>query len=130
MNSQTSSLKPQASSLSRPGLFITGTDTGIGKTVVACAIAADLRRRGLSVGVCKPIATGCRRDREGLVSEDAEALAHFSDCRLPLDLINPVRYHAALAPAVAAQREHVGVDFAAIDESLQRIDAASDVLLV
>jgi dethiobiotin synthetase len=115
---------------SKPGLFITGTDTGIGKTVVTCAIAAVLRQRGLTVGVCKPIATGCRHDRLGLVSEDAEALAHFSDCRLPLATINPIRYHAALAPAVAAERQSPEGDEAALAESLRQIDRVSDVVLV
>ena len=59
-----------------PGLFVTGTDTGIGKTMVAGAIAGHLHRRGKRVGVCKPIASGCVQRREGLVSEDAEFLAH------------------------------------------------------
>ncbi|MBI1374799.1 MAG: dethiobiotin synthase [Phycisphaera sp.] len=116
--------------LTKPGLFITATDTEVGKTVVTCAVAAVLRRNGFKVGVCKPIASGCRHDREGLVSEDAEALAHFADCRLPLDAINPVRYHVPLAPAEAAERESRPVDDAAIAESLQRLDAAHDVVLV
>src|SRR4051794_28559419 len=59
-----------------PGLLVTGTDTGIGKTVVAGAIAAWFGGQGSRVGVLKPIASGCVRRREGLVSEDAELLAH------------------------------------------------------
>ncbi len=114
------------------GLFITGTDTGVGKTVVTCALAAALRRQrpGTRIGVCKPLASGCRREREGLVSDDAEALAHFADCRLPLDVINPVRYAPPLAPAVAAQQTGKDVDFDLIAQCLQRIDAATDALLV
>lgn len=116
--------------LSRPGLFITGTDTGVGKTVVACAIAAALARGGARVGVCKPFATGCRRDREGLVSEDAEALAHWSDCRQPLEVINPVRHAPPVAPAVAAAMAREPVDLDAVARSLELLDAASDVVLV
>lgn len=116
--------------LSRPGLFITGTDTGVGKTVVTCAIAANLRQAGARVGVCKPIATGCRKEREGLVSEDAEALAHFADCRQSLSLINPVRYVLPVAPAVAAEATGQAVDFQAIAQSLAVLDRASDCLLV
>ena len=116
--------------LRRPGLFVTGTDTGVGKTVVACAIALHLRSRGLRVGVCKPFASGCRRDREGLVSEDAEALAHFADCRQPLDVINPIRYGPALAPAVAAEQTRRAPDWAALGRSLHVLEEASDVLLV
>jgi len=118
------------STLRRPGLFVTATDTGVGKTVVTCAIAAALRRSGTSVGVCKPCASGCRRDREGLVSEDAEALAHFADCRLPLDVINPIRYAAPLAPAVAAEQAGQTPDVAGLSRSLARLDEASDVLLI
>jgi dethiobiotin synthetase len=107
----------------------------VGKTVVTCAIGWHLRRADSGdslcrVGVCKPIATGCRRDREGLVSEDAEALAHFCDCRLPLDVVNPVRYRKPVAPAVAAAMTGVAVDFNAIRTSLARLDAECDVLLI
>jgi len=116
--------------LRRPGLFVTGTDTGVGKTVATCAIAVALRRAGARPGVCKPFATGCRREREGLVSDDAEALAHFADCRLPLDVINPVRFAAPLAPAVAAEQARRPIDWGAVAQSLTRIDAASDVTLV
>lgn len=127
--------------LRRPGLFITGTDTGVGKTVATCAIAWALRRQGVgSVGVCKPFSSGCRRDREGLVSEDAEALAHFADCRHPLHIINPIRFAAPLAPAVAAaqawtHREHeqasdTPIDWPALRRSLEQLDATSDVLLI
>src|SRR5436309_1284266 len=87
-----------------PGLFITGTDTGVGKTVVAGAIADWFRRRHRRVGVWKPVATGCVRRREGLVSEDAEFLAHCADAAFPLDMICPQRYAEPLAPAVAAER--------------------------
>lgn len=113
-----------------PGLFITATDTEIGKTAITCAIAAGLRQRGLRVGVCKPISAGCRWEREQWVNEDAEALAHFADCRRPLTTINPVRYREPLAPAVAAERTGRPVDWSAIDDSLTQLADASDVLLV
>ncbi|MEX0774313.1 MAG: dethiobiotin synthase [Phycisphaeraceae bacterium] len=122
--------------LARPGLFITGTDTGVGKTVVTCAIAMALRRQlsdgpgNSRLGVCKPMASGCRREREGLVSGDTEALAHFADCRQPLDVINPVRYAAPVAPAVAAEMSGQAVDFTAIARSLEVLDSTSDFLLI
>ncbi len=112
------------------GLFVTATDTEVGKTVVTCAIAAVLRNQGWRVGVCKPIATGCRREREGLINADTEALAHFADCRHPLTTINPVRYTRPLAPAVAAEQSGTPVDDDAIDRSLARVDRDSDILLV
>src|SRR5436305_418594 len=118
------------SPLQRPGLFITGTDTEIGKTVVAGAIAQWFRRREFRVGVCKPVATGCVRRREGLVSEDAEFLAHCADAPGPLDLICPQRYVEPLAPAVAAEHANQPLDWSAIDRALQDIAAASDVVIV
>ena len=119
-------------SLRVPGVFITGTDTGVGKTAAACAIAATLRRqlRGARVGVCKPFATGCRRDREGLVSPDAEALAHYADCRLPLDTICPIRYAPPLAPAAAAEGAGHSPDWDALALAVRRLDEASDVLVI
>lgn len=117
---------------STPGLFITGTDTGVGKTVVTCAIAAALRRQapGIRLGVSKPFASGCRRDREGLVNEDAEALAHFADCKQPLEVINPIRFAAPLAPAVAAQESGEPVDWQALSRSIGHLERASDALLI
>jgi dethiobiotin synthetase len=113
-----------------PGLFITGTDTGVGKTVVAGGIAAWFVRRSIRVGVCKPIATGCPHRREGLVSEDAEFLAHHSDSEFPLDVICPQRYAEPLAPAVAAERARQPVDWPAVDRSLKAIAGKSKVMLV
>ena len=87
-----------------PGLLVTGTDTGIGKTIIAGAVAACLRALGHQVGVLKPAASGCVKRREGLVSEDAEFLAHCADANQPLDIIAPQRFLEPLAPAVAAER--------------------------
>ena len=113
-----------------PGLFVTGTDTGVGKTVVAGAIAAWFRRQGRRVGVLKPIATGCERRREGLVSTDAEFLAHCADSRHPLDLVCPQRYAEPLAPSVAAERAGQPLDWAAVRRSIDLICRDSDVLIV
>jgi dethiobiotin synthetase len=111
-------------------LLISGTDTGIGKTVIAGAIAAWFNQRGRRVGVLKPAASGCVRRREGLVSEDAEFLAHCADARQPLDVIAPQRFVEPLAPAVAAQRAGLTLDWVAIQRSLDMITRASDVLIV
>jgi dethiobiotin synthetase len=113
-----------------PGLFITGTDTGVGKTAVAAGIAASLLRRGRRVAVCKPVATGCERRREGLVSQDAEILAHHADARFPLDVICPQRFAEPLAPAVAAERAGTKVDWQAIDRAIGNMSRESNVLVV
>ncbi|MEA2736015.1 MAG: dethiobiotin synthetase, partial [Humisphaera sp.] len=113
-----------------PGLLITGTDTGIGKTLIAGAIAAYLRKQGVRVGVLKPAASGCVRRREGLVSEDAEFLAHCADSPHPLDVVAPQRFAEPLAPAIAAQRLGVTLDWDSIQRSMNMIARDSDVLIV
>ncbi|MEM9415121.1 MAG: dethiobiotin synthase [Planctomycetota bacterium] len=118
--------------LHKPGLLVTGTDTDVGKTVVSCGVAWALRhqRPGAAVGVCKPFASGCRKDRGGLVAPDAEALAHFADCRLPLEVVNPIRYRDPLAPAVAAEQQGEPTDWDAVGHALTRLDQHSDVVVV
>jgi len=113
-----------------PGLFITATGTAVGKTVATCAIAAALRQRGLTVGVCKPLASGCRREREHLVNADAEALAHFADCRFPLNTINPIRYRPPVAPAGAIEAGGPPLDEQVIADSINTIADACDLMLV
>ncbi|MEM9915541.1 MAG: dethiobiotin synthase [Planctomycetota bacterium] len=118
--------------LSKPGLFVTGTDTDVGKTVATCAIAAAIREqhRRTRLGVMKPFATGCRQAKEGLLNEDAEALAHFADCHLPMDVVNPIRFKIPVAPAVASEVERQPVDWEAIGRGLAQLDEASDALIV
>ncbi len=113
-----------------PGLFVTGTDTGVGKTVITGAIAAWFSRRGMRVGVSKPIATGCVKRREGWISEDAEFLAAAGDVAFPLDVICPQRFIEPLAPALAAEREGRTIDWGAVQRALAIQSAAADVLLV
>ena len=113
-----------------PGLLISGTDTGIGKTLIAGAIAAHLRRQGIRVGVLKPAASGCAHRREGLVSEDAEFLAHCADAPHPLDLIAPQRFAEPLAPAIAAERMRTTLDWDAIQRSIDFIARDSDVVII
>lgn len=112
------------------GLFVTGTDTGVGKTLVAGAIARTFRRAGRRVGVFKPVATGCRLGRGGLVSTDGDFLASCADSQDPLADIVPVRYRPALAPNVAAGRTKRPVDLDAIFAAYARVAERADVLIV
>lgn len=113
------------------GWFVTGTDTGVGKTVIAGALAVLLRECGRQVGVFKPVATGCRRDpRLGLASEDAEFLAHCAESADTLETINPVRYAGDLAPMVAAERKKQAIDWTAIRQAWRRIRGASQWVVV
>jgi dethiobiotin synthetase len=112
------------------GLMVIATDTGVGKTMVAGAIARTLLRHGRRVEVFKPAATGCKRSRGELVSDDADFLAACAESRRPLAEIAPVRYAAALAPNVAAEREHRPVDLEAIFAAYRRLEGSCDTVIV
>lgn len=85
------------------GLFVTGTDTGVGKTRVAAAIARALRAEGRRVGVLKPVATGIWREGEAVRSEDAEALIEAVGGGVPLERVIPLAFEPPVAPPVAAR---------------------------
>jgi len=108
------------------GLFITGTDTGVGKTVVACAIAEALRRRRVDVGVMKPIETGV--GSQGPL--DAISLAEAAAVADPLDLVCPQRFELPAAPSVAAAHEGRVVDLAAIRAAHAELERRHEFLLI
>lgn len=87
------------------GYFITATGTEVGKTLFACGLARLLKDRGENVGVMKPVASGGRRERGRLVSEDAELLRRAIDGGDPLELVNPICFRNPLAPLSAARLE-------------------------
>jgi len=91
------------------GVFITGTDTGVGKTFVACRLIRALESGGLDTAVFKPVETGCRADDGGeLTPQDAVQLAHASRHRPAIDIVCRYRFADAVSPARAAQL--AGVD--------------------
>ena len=112
------------------GVFVTSTDTGVGKTVIAGAIARSLNLAGVRTEVFKPAASGCRHDRGQLISEDAEFLAACADSARMLEEITPLRYAAALAPNVAAERAGRKVDIEAIFEVYRRLEGQCDAVVV
>jgi len=109
-------------------LFVTGTDTGIGKTLVTALLVLNLRARGIDAGVMKPIASGCSSMNSELVSEDARWLREVTGVHDELDLMNPIRLQEPLAPLVAARRaneksgEFIERSLAAYEELQQRHD--------
>lgn len=119
-----------SSPLTKPALFIAGTDTGVGKTLVTCAIAAAMGQGGTRVGVCKPIASGCTLRDGHWVSNDALALQRH--CDLPLDVrtIQPIGYEAPVAPAVAAEQTGQPVHKGTIAKALHEIQEHGDITLI
>jgi dethiobiotin synthetase len=106
-------------------LFVTGTDTGVGKTFVACALATALRARGCRVAVMKPVETGVLD-----APEDARRLRDAAADPAPLDEVCPYRFRAPLAPSVAAALEGRAVDVEALEALVRRRADTADVLLV
>ena len=112
-----------------PGLFITGTDTAVGKTFVVRGIASVLRARGRRVGVMKPVETGCGA---GIARRPADALAlrAAAGSTLSLEHICPYQLNAPLAPDVAARLENTRIDPAVIVVAFRSIEAKHDLTLV
>lgn len=114
----------------KKAFFITGTDTGVGKTIIAGAIASWHSTNGESVGVMKPAETGCRMKKGKLFPADASFLKRASGSKAPLEDICPYRFAEPLAPAVAASRAGERIDIGSIKEIFRRIYSGSDITLV
>lgn len=112
------------------GIFVTGTDTDVGKTLIAGGIARVLRDGEKRVGVFKPVGSGCSHQYEGLVNADSEFLRSCSHCDFSLSEINPVGYVAAAAPAVCEEFERRAVDYGLIEACYRKISGMSDVMVV
>ena len=112
------------------GVFITGTDTGVGKTFFACGLAALLKQSGYKVGVMKPTETGCDRGDGKLTPQDALALKEAAGCETGLEKICPYQLREPLAPGVAAQREGVTIDIDRLMEVYNEIGSAHDITIV
>jgi dethiobiotin synthetase len=112
------------------GIFITGTDTGVGKTFVACALARELRESGYRVGVMKPAETGCDSVNGEITPRDALELKAAAGCDVSLDRICPYQFREPLAPSVAAEREGHLIDVERLIDIYLEISAVHDVTLV
>lgn len=112
------------------GFFITGTDTGVGKTRVAESLCHAFVARHLRVAAMKPIASGCERTEQGLRNADALALHAAMNVRAAYADVNPYAFEPAIAPHIAAAQSTTTIDFAVLDRSFERLRLQSDVLIV
>ncbi len=103
------------------GLFVTGTDTGVGKTLVAGGLARWLRDLGLAPGVLKPVETGCPLRRGKRIPRDGTFLRYMAGAPDPIESIVPYRLATPLAPQVAAEKEGVRIRFDRILGHYRRI---------
>jgi dethiobiotin synthetase len=106
-------------------LFITGTDTGIGKTYVACGIIREFVKMGYSVGVMKPVATGLKK-----YSADALELIKAGKVKDDYEIVNPVRYAPALSPNIASRLSGKEISIGKIMRSYNTLLKKYSVLIV
>ncbi len=111
------------------GVFITGTDTGVGKTVVSAGLAMTLKSRGYKVGVMKPIATGCFGETKHLISADAVYLFEAAENEYA-PLTSPVRVRNPVAPSIASIYEQKEVDLDAIKNAYRQLQKYYDYLII
>ncbi len=109
------------------GLFVTGTDTGVGKTRVAVALIHALRARGLRVAAMKPVSAGCP---PGELNEDVAALLQAANVEADLCDVNPYAFVDPVAPHIAAQQAGIRIDLDVVAAAYSRLAAAADVVVV
>jgi dethiobiotin synthetase len=112
------------------GLVVSGTDTGIGKTEVVCALLRSFREAGLRVIGIKPVETGCREENGNLVPADGLRLRAAAGVDEPLETIVPYRFRAPLAPAEAARQEGVVITIDRIFQTFDELAGRYDLILV
>ena len=108
------------------GFFVTGTDTGVGKTLIACALLRAFARTGKSVVGMKPVAAG----GEGGRWADVEALAHASTVNARRQIVNPYAFEPAIAPHIAAELASVAIALEPIANAYAELSRSADVVVV
>jgi dethiobiotin synthetase len=116
--------------VSARGLFVTGTDTGVGKTHASCRLIDALRAPGFRVAGMKPVASGCRETAEGLRNDDAEALLAASAPTPPYADCNPYAFAPPIAPHIAARSSGVEVRLEAVLAAYSRLAQRADRIVV
>lgn len=112
------------------GYFITGTDTGVGKTQISVGLMHALRQQGVSVAGMKPVASGCVETGEGLRNDDALQLQAAASCVLPYEEINPYAFMPPIAPHIAAQLAGTTISLQLIEERFHRLQGCAECVVV
>jgi dethiobiotin synthetase len=113
-----------------PAVFITGTDTDSGKTLVTLGLMHALQKQGLRVNGMKPVAAGVSEVDGQLVNQDAHLIRVQATCLLDYELVNPFLFKPAIAPHIAARLIDEKIQFQAIRQALSKIEKQSDLVLV
>jgi dethiobiotin synthetase len=107
--------------------FVTGTDTGVGKTLISCALLHGFAAQGKLVAGMKPVAAGCNAANQ---NEDALQLLAAGNVAVSYGLVNPYCFKPAIAPHIAAQHDGIEIRFARITESYKELAALADTVIV
>lgn len=114
----------------KAAFFVTGTDTGIGKTIVTAGLARSLKKRGSDVGVMKPVTSGAKTHGKSLISEDAEYLRAAAESDDPRGLVSPVLIEPPLAPFTAAVTAGMKVDVGKMLAACTALKVKHDLLFI
>ena len=109
---------------------MTGTDTGVGKTLVACALLRAYAGRGLRAVGMKPVACGAEPGGSGLVNDDVERLIAAGNVSAPREHVNPYCFAPPIAPHIAARQAGVTISFDRIEDSFRALAARAQVVVV
>ncbi len=111
--------------------FITGTDTGVGKTYMAAKLLADFNKQGLSTVACKPIASDSEMTKNGLRNSDALILQKAASIKLPYTEVNPITFAPPIAPHIAAAQVNQKLTVKKLITACQpALNYKSDVLII
>lgn len=112
------------------GYFITGTDTGVGKTLIAASLIHLLAKSEHKVVGMKPVASGCRQTEDGLRNDDAERLMAQASVSAPYASINPYAFEPAIAPHIAAREAGIRIELETIIDRFETLSATADSIIV
>ncbi len=112
------------------GIFVTGTDTGCGKTAISLGLMAALQSRGLSVLGMKPVASGCVLEPRGLRNADAQELRNQGSSREPYERINPYAFAPPIAPHLAAREAGIEISLTTIVSAYLELRAKANLVVV
>jgi len=119
-----------SSLVTRHGFFVTGTDTGVGKTLVACALLRAYAGRGLRAVGMKPVAAGAVPTAQGLRNEDVESLVAAGNVIAPREHVNPYCFGLPIAPHIAAAQAGVTIESGRIQLAYRALAELADVVIV
>lgn len=114
----------------KQGFFVTGTDTGVGKTLVSAALVYHFAQQGFKSAGMKPIAAGCQVADGVLRSDDVAQLQQASNVDLPREIVNPYAFEPPLAPHIAAEMGGTRIELGLIHAAFKKASEAADILVV